>query len=695
MRIKLFFLYTISCLLLATTVQAQDDDFRKNAPKPGPAPKIELGEYEQFTLDNGLEVIVVENHKLPKVTFQLLVDVPPKAYGDKVGLADMAGEMLSRGTKERSKAEIDQAVDFVGANLSTSATGAFGSSLSKHKETLLSIMAEVVLQPAFPEEEFSKVRQQAVSALAYRDSDPSAIEGVVSNVMRYGSGHPYGEVETEETLNNITLEDAREYYDYNFKPNISYLAFIGDINAKEAKKLAKKYFGNWERGTVQKEFYERPAPPEETEVDFVNVDGASQSNLTITYPINLKRGTEDAIAANVLNAVLGGGGLSSRLNKNIREDKGYTYGVYSTISPDRLVGYFSAGGSVRNEVTDSAVVAMLEEINRLREELVPVEELEGIKAYLFGSFARSTERPETVARFALNTARYKLPKDYYRTYLEKVDAVTPERLMEVAKKYILTDQAHVVVVGNKDEVAEPLARVGEVKYFDKIGQPIAAANTDIPEGLTGFDVIEDYLKAIGGKEKLEAVEDMSMDMSTEMQGMAISMSMKRKKPAMMSMVVEMNGNVLNETRFDGEKGYVSQMGQKQPIEGEQAEDTKEQAMLFPEMTYEERGYTAEIVDVDKVNGEDAYKIVVTDPDGDKTTEFYSAETALKLKEVTVQEGPQGEVTVTNELADYEEVDGILIPRTMKTIGAMPMPMTMTVGAVKVNEGLSDEEFKVE
>jgi len=676
-------------------VQAQDDDFRKNAPKPGPAPKIELGEYEQFTLDNGLEVIVVENHKLPKVTFQLLVDVPPKAYGDKVGLADMAGEMLSRGTKERSKAEIDQAVDFVGANLSTSATGAFGSSLSKHKETLLSIMAEVVLQPAFPEEEFSKVRQQAVSALAYRDSDPSAIEGVVSNVMRYGSDHPYGEVETEETLNNITLEDAREYYDYNFKPNISYLAFIGDINAKEAKKLAKKYFGNWERGTVQKEFYERPAPPEETEVDFVNVDGASQSNLTITYPINLKRGTEDAIAANVLNAVLGGGGLSSRLNKNIREDKGYTYGVYSTISPDRLVGYFSAGGSVRNEVTDSAVVAMLEEINRLREELVPVEELEGIKAYLFGSFARSTERPETVARFALNTARYKLPKDYYRTYLEKVDAVTPERLMEVAKKYILTDQAHVVVVGNKDEVAEPLARVGEVKYFDKVGQPIAAANTDIPEGLTGFDVIEDYLKAIGGKEKLEAVEDMSMDMSTEMQGMAISMSMKRKKPAMMSMVVEMNGNVLNETRFDGEKGYVSQMGQKQPIEGEQAEDTKEQAMLFPEMTYEERGYTAEIVDVEKVNGEDAYKIIVTDPEGDKTTEFYSAETALKLKEVTVQEGPQGEATVTTELADYEEVDGILIPRTVKTIGAMPAPMTMKVDAVKINAGLSDEEFQVE
>lgn len=682
-------------MFLATAIHAQDNDFRKNAPTPGPAPKIELGDYEQFTLDNGLEVIVVENHKLPKVTFQLLVDVPPKAQGEKAGLEGLAGEMLSRGTDKRSKAEIDEAVDFIGASLSTSANGAFGSSLSKHKETLLGIMAEVVLQPAFPEEEFGKIKQQAVSALALRDSDPNAVLSTVADVMRYGRNHPYGEVDTEKTLNNITLEDTKQYYEDNFKPNISYLAFIGDINAKEAKMMAEKHFGSWERGNVQKEFYDRPAPPEKTEVDFVQVDGATQSNINITYPINLKRGTDDAIAANVLNAVLGGGGLSSRLNKNIREDKGYTYGVYSTISPDRLVGYFAAGGSVRNEVTDSAVVAMLEEISRLRTELVPEEELAGIKAYLFGSFARSTERPETVARFALNTARYKLPKNYYRTYLEQVDAVTPERIKEVAMKYIQPDQAHVVVVGNKEEVAESLERVGEVKFFDKIGQPIATASSEIPEGLTGFDVIDNYLEAIGGKDKLEEVEDMTMEMSTTMQGMSISMTMKRKEPAMMSMVVEMNGNVLNETRFDGEKGYVSQMGQKQPIEGEQAQETKEQAMLFPEMSYEKRGYTAAIAGVENVNGQEAYKLVVTDPEGNKTTEFYSIDTGFKLKEVTTQEGPQGEVTVTNEFSNYAEVDGIMMPYEMKTIGAMPMPMTMKVGEVLINQGLSDEEFKVE
>jgi predicted Zn-dependent peptidase len=695
MSIKHFFLYALPCLFLATAVQAQDDDFRKKAPEPGPAPKIELGEYEQFTLENGLEVIVVENHKLPKVTFQLLVDVPQIAQGNKAGLEGMAGEMLSRGTSERSKAEIDQAVDFIGASLSTSSNGAFASSLSKHKETLMEIMAEVVLQPAFPEEEFGKVKQQNISSLALRDSDPSSIVSTVSDVMRYGSDHPYGEVVTETTLNNITLEDAKSYYNTYFKPNISYLAFIGDINMEEAKKLAEQYFGDWESGNVQKEFYPRPTPPDTTVVDFVHIDGATQSNLAITYPINLKRGTDDAITANVLNAVLGGGGLSSRLNKNIREDKGYTYGVYSTISPDQLVGYFSAGGSVRNEVTDSAVVAMLEEIGRLRTELVPVEELKGIKAYLFGSFARSTERPETVARFALNTARFKLPKDYYRTYLEKVDAVTPEDLMKVAQKYILPDQAHIVVVGNKDEVAKPLERVGEVKYFDKIGEPIKAASSEIPEGLTGFDVIESYIEAIGGKDKLEAVEDMTIKMGTEVQGMAISMTMKRKEPAMMSMVVEMNGNPLNETRFDGEKGYMSQMGQKQPIEGEQAEDTKEQAMLFPEMSYQERGYKVEIAGIEQVEGEDAYKLTVESPDGKKTTEFYGVDSGLKLKDVAVQEGPQGETAVTNLLSDYREVNGVMVPYEMKVVGSMPMPMTMKVEEVKINSGLTAEEFKVE
>lgn len=688
-------LYLVIALLGTTALQAQDEDFRKKAPEGGPPPRIEFGEYQQFKLDNGLEVIVVENHKLPKVTFQLLVDVPPKAYGDKVGMAGMAGEMLSRGTESRTKNEIDEAVDFMGASLSTSSGGAYATALSKHKETLIELMADAVLNPSFPEAEFEKLLQQQLSALALQASDPSYISSTVSDVLTYGEDHPYGEIETKETLENIKLKDLKEYYTENFKPNISYLAFIGDIEVDEARSLAEKYFGGWEKGNVAREFYPRPKAPEAAQVALVNKDGATQSILNITYPVNLKPGSDDAIVANVLNTILGGGLLSSRLNQNIREDKGYSYGVRSTLQYDKVIGYFAAGGNVRNEVTDSAVVEMLGELERLRTEPVPERELNSVKSFIFGSFARSTERPETVARFALNIARYKLPKDYYATYLEQVEAVTPQRLQEAAQKYLLPDQAYIVVVGNAGEVAEPLERVAPVMMYDKQGRPLDKAGLTVPEGLTAMDVIENYIEALGGREKLESVKDMSMTMGATIQGMALTMKLKQKATGKMAMTVEMNGSVVNETRYDGEKAMVSAMGQKQVLEGEDADAFKSQAMIHPELAYGKKGYELKLTGAEKVDGEPAYKIEITSPDGSKSTEYFAIESGLKLKAVTVQDGPQGSVTVTNRFSDYQEVEGMMVPFQTEAEGMAPVPLTMKVQEVQINTGLEDEVFAVE
>lgn len=678
-----------------TAVQAQDEDFRKQAPEGGPPPRIEFGEYQQFKLDNGLEVIVVENHKLPKVTFQLLVDVPPKAEGDKVGTASMAGEMLSRGTENRTKIEIDEAVDFMGASLSTSGGGAYASALSKYKKTLMEIMADAVLNPVFPEAEFEKLQQQRISALASQISDPGYISSTVSDVLVYGEDHPYGEITTSEAIENIKLEDLKAYYQKNFKPNISYLAFIGDIDVDEARSLAEAYFGDWEKGNVAREFYPRPKAPESSQVALVNKDGATQSVLNITYPVNLKPGTDDAIVANVLNTILGGGLLSSRLNQNIREDKGYSYGVRSTLRYDKVIGYFEAGGNVRNEVTDSAVVEMLGELEKLRTEAVPEKELNSVKSFIFGSFARSTERPETVARFALNIARYKLPKDYYATYLEQVEAVTPERIQEAANKYLLPDQAYIVVVGNAGEVAEPLERVAPVMMYDKQGRPVDKAGISVPKDLTAMDVVEHYIEALGGREKLESVEDMSMTMGATIQGMALKMKMKQKATGKMAMTVEMNGSVVNETRYDGEKAMVSAMGQEQILEGEQADGFKSQAMIHPELFYGKKDYKLELAGAEKVDGEPAYKLEITSPDGTKSTEYFGIESGLKLKTVTTQDGPQGSVTVTNRFSDYQEVDGMLVPFQTEAEGMAPVPLTMKVEEVQINTGLEDDIFKVE
>ncbi len=688
-------LYAFVALLSAVAVQAQDEDFRKTAPEGGPAPRIEFGAYEQFKLDNGLEVIVVENHKLPKVTFQLLVDVPPKAYGGKTGTPGIAGDMLSRGTEQRTKLDIDEGIDFIGASLSTSSNGAYASALSKHKETLMEIMSDIILNPSFPGEEFEKVKQQRLSELAYQSSDPNYISAQVSEVLRNGEDHPYGQIVTEQTLENISLEDVKAYYQDNFKPNISYLAFIGDINSEEARSLAETFFGKWEKANVTKSFYPRPSSPEASEVALVNKDGATQSVINITYPVNLKPGTEDAIVGNVLNTILGGGLLSSRLNQNIREDKGYSYGVRSTLSYDKVIGYFAAGGNVRNEVTDSAVVEMLAEMERLRNEPVPEKELNSVKSYIYGSFARSTERPETVARLALNIARYKLPKDFYATYLERVQALTPERIQQAAKQYLLPDQAYIVVVGDAGAVAEPLERVAPVVPYSQKGQPVERAGLSVPEGLTAEDVIDNYIEAIGGEERLESVEDIATTMSTTVQGMAMQMNMKQKASGKMSMVVEMNGSVVNETRFDGDKAMVSAMGQKQILEGEDAAAMKARALIFPELEYGKSDYELALEGAEKLEGTPVYKLRITGPDGNTTTEYFEIDSGLKVKSVTTQEGPQGEVTVTNRFSDYREIDGIMVPFETKSEGMAPFPLTMKVEAVEINAGIEDAVFKVE
>ena len=236
---------------------------------------------------------------------------------------------------------------------------------------------------------------------------------------------------------------------------VSYLIITGDLTTETALALASKHFSEWENNPVRKPRFDTPQKPEATSVNFVNKLGAVQSVINITYPVEMKPGSGDAIKASVMNTLLGSY-FGSRLNSNLREDKAFTYGARSIIRTDPLIGYFNAYASVRNEVTDSSIVEFLYEMEKLQKEEVPADELNMVKNYMTGSFARALEDPATVARFTLNTARFGLPKDYYATYLEKLSAVTAKDIQEMAQKYLTIDRANIVVVGNKDEVAEKL-----------------------------------------------------------------------------------------------------------------------------------------------------------------------------------------------------------------------------------------------
>lgn len=684
-------LYTfLLCLGFSMSLHAQED-FRKTAPKGGPAPKIELGESTTFTLDNGLTVIVVENDRLPRVNFQLTVDVPPMLEGDIAGTASIAGQLLRTGTTKRSKAEIDEAVDFLGASLSSGSGGIFASSLTKNSDALLEIMREVLLMPSFPEDEFTKVIDQTKAGIASAENDPNAIAGRVADILRYGADHPYGEYITEETINKITLDDVKAYYNTYFKPNISYLVIVGDITVAKAKKIANQYFGEWEKGMVEKPEFKNPASPESTKVVFVNKPGATQSIINVTYPVYLKTSDKDRMAARLMNSILGGGGRG-RLFRNLREDKGYTYGSYSSLSPDQEVGYFNASASVRNEVTDSSIVEILSEMNRLGTEKVSEDILQEKKNEITGSFARGTESPQSVASYALSIIRYGLKKDHYETYLERLQAVSADDILAAAKKYVTPDNAFIFVVGNQDDVLPQLEQFGEVEILDIYGNPVKAPTS--AGDMTAQGVIDNYLEAIGGREKLQMVEDLSLEMQASIQGQTMTMKTVKKLPNKLLIEASMMGSVVNKTVFDGEKGSISMMGQSQQIEGEAAKSLKSQASIFPEIDYDDNT-KMELDGVEEINGQEVYVLKLEPMDGTSVVEYFYKESGLKARTIATTEAQGQTITQTVDYDDYQEVDGILYPFSQKTSGMAPFPIEMKVISVKVNTGVSGDTFKVE
>ena len=672
-------------------------DVRKQAPQPGTPPKIQIGKAETFQLDNGLKVIVVENHKLPRVSFRVFVDYDPVTEKDAAGYVDMMGELLSKGTKTRDKAKIDQSVDFLGASISSDANGVSGSSLTKHTEKLLEIMSDVLLNPTFPAEELEKSKTRTESGLASEKDDANAIAGKVGAVLRYGKGHPYGEVMTEETLAKISLDQIKNHYNTYFKPNISYLVITGDITKAKAEKLAKKYFGKWTKGDVPKNNYALPRPPEKTQVDFVHKAGAVQSNINSTYPIELTPGAPEAIRARVANTVFGGY-FNSRINANLREGHGWTYGSRSSINPDILVGSFNAGAQVRNAVTDSAIIELVKEMNRMRDEKVPVAELQVVKNVLAGQFSQSLEQPGTVAQFALNIARYNLPANYYEQYLENLQAVTPEDVLMMSKKYIRPDRAHILVVGSKDDVSERLkqfAEGGKINYYDVYGNPVKISNIQIQPGTTAQQVIDDYVNAIGGAAAIAKLKDVQMTGAMKTRGPELGIKTFQKGGDKIVVEMSMNGQTMSKQVFDGVKGAASGMGMPpQAIEGEDLEDMKEQAAFSKEALYKSKNYKLALKGAEEVEGANAYVIEVERPDGSKTTEYYDMKTSLKLREVSSSVGQDGQPAVqTTDFSNYKEVGGVKFAHTMTISGMFPIPVKLEVSEYKVNAGIDDSMFK--
>lgn len=669
-----------------TAMQAQND---RPQPKPGPSPIVNVGKPQKFTLPNGLKVMVVENHKLPRVSFNLSIDNTPFAEGAKKGVDDLTSDLIGKGTKTISKDAFNEEIDFMGASVNFSSSGAYASSLSKYSGRVLELLAQGCLEPNFTQEELDKERARAIDVIKSGEKNVSVVASRVEDVLAFGKNHPSGEYLTEQTLNNVTLSDVVKHYNTYFVPENAYLVVIGDVSFADVKAKVEKVFGTWVKASAPNLTYNDPKNVQYTQINFVDMPNAVQSNISFVNTVSLKMTDKDYFPAILANQIFGGD-FNSYLNMNLREKHGWTYGARSSVRGSKYVTKFTASAQVRNAVTDSAVVELLKELKKIRTEKVTDKVLQDVKAAYIGNFVRDVQKPEAVARFALMTETQKLPADFYENYIKSINAVTAEQVMEASKKYFLADNARIVVVGKATEVVPALEKTKiPLFFFDKYGNPVAKPEVKKADvKVTVKSVIDNYINAIGGIKAVSQVKTVLTSAKGSVQGQELQFTTKVSIKGQMAMdmfLPAMGMNVMKQ-RVNEKQAYMEQQGQKKKIEGDDFKEIREKAHPFFELYLIDKPEVT-FTGIEKFNETDAY--VVKTP---KMRLFFDMKTGLKIGQENEMKVGDKTSKSTVVYGDYKEVKGVKFPHKMN-VEAGPMPLEFIVQEVKVNEGVVDTDFE--
>jgi zinc protease len=690
---KLLLLVAISAI---TGVNGQID--RSVRPKAAAAPAINIKNSEVFKTANGITVVLSENHKLPRVSFNMVMGASPMIEGSKAGANQLMGQLLLSGTAARSKDVLDKEIDYMGATLNADGSSLYLSCLTKHLEKSLGIMQDVLMNPTFPESEFARIKKQAESGLLAAKSSPDEMAGNAERKINFPN-HPNSDVMNEASLAAITREDIVANFKQIFTPDGAYLVIVGDINKEQASKMVDQYFGSWKGTAVYKQDYSSLFKNKGNRVIFVNKPGAVQSVINVTFPVAVRPGEKDQLALNVLNSIFGGGAFGSRLMQNLREDKAYTYGCYSDLQVTRDGSWLSASGSFRNDVSDSAITQLLYEFNRIAEGYVSDDELNLAKSVMAGGFARSLESPQTIARFALNIIRNNLESDYYQNYLKRLEAITKEDVLNMAQKYF-TNGFNIIVVGNE-------AVLDKIKVFDADGkiEKLDAFGNEVKDvkkaTISADELLTNYVNAVtltnspkALAKKMKKIKSISKETSILIPGapMTLKLTEVNIAPNKEAMKLEAQGMVFTSSYFDGTKGAEKNMqtGEKTMTDAEIAAK-KKSAGFFPEMFYKTTGMTYELKGIETINNKDYYVLATNDGESQRF-DYYDVTTYMKYKtnSISQQGGESAEITVMYD--DYREVNGLMIPyKLVQVIGEMSLEGT--VKEVLFNSKIDDSLFK--
>ncbi len=448
--------------------------------------KVKLPKPNETTLKNGMQVLILEDHKLPTFNMQMVI-----LSG---GLADPAGSegsaqyvanMLREGTKTRNSRDIAEQVDRLGASLSanaslTSFTSVVNASgMMENYDQILELFADVILNPSFPADELKKLKDRNVAQLRLQRSQPNFLSGEMFARAIYGK-HPGGRFAlTADQTGRFTPEVLAKFHSTFYKPNNAIFAIVGDVNRAAVISSLEKAFASWQPGDVPKTEIPKVEPTAASKIYLINRPNSVQTNIVLGTQ-SIERTSPDYFALEVMNQVLGGGG-SARLFLNLREDKGYTYGAYSGVSSFKYPGAFRANTEVRTDVTKGSMDELMYELKRIRNEKVPAEEFEASKRTIVGGWALQLEFPQSSLQNAIQQKIYGLPADYWDTYPQKISAVTPEEAQRVAQKYINLEKLQIVAVGDASKISDVLKGFGTVEVLDTELRPLTSTPTPSTE----------------------------------------------------------------------------------------------------------------------------------------------------------------------------------------------------------------------
>jgi zinc protease len=483
--------FVVALLLLPVTGQAQQPSTAapQNPSTPpgtvmkGRAPvskeilKVTLPKPQEADLSNGVHLMVLEDHRAPIVNFQLLIEGAGGYYDPKdvPGLAGFTATLMREGTESRTSEQISEQLDRLAATVNVNASIASpfatvtGSGLSDSVDTVLAIMGDLLVHPAFSQTEIDRYKTRTRATLMNQRAQPGFLAQERFQRVVYGE-HPASRYSaTPEALDALTRERLVAFHKAQFVPDRAVMAIAGDITLPVARQKVEAALSAWKKSGNAMPATEDPPALNGPSLSLVARPGSVQTNLVVGTQA-IERTNPDYEALTVANRVLGG--PNARLFEHLREQKGYTYGAGSAFSAGRFRGSWSASTEVRTEVTDPALTDLLDEIRQMRETPVPPQELTNVKRAIVASFARSLENPSAILNNYIESYLYKLPADYWDRYPDRIDAVTAGDVQRVARKYWGADRLQIVAVGDASKIERALTKLGAVQTFDAEGKPV-------------------------------------------------------------------------------------------------------------------------------------------------------------------------------------------------------------------------------